>query len=104
MERQPEVERKLEKLADVNNQQDIKLAKLDGQLAHMTTLVEHLVRNHDKLVEISAVNSESLQTHIRRTNLLQSRQNKIMVLLSVAVGASLTMLGPKALGLLGFLI
>lgn len=57
-----------------------------------------------KLGTIAEVNSESLQTHIKRTDILQSRQFKIIVGLAIGMGFIAASQGPAILRFLGILL
>ena len=95
---------RLTKLTEINNEQNIKLAKLEVYSDSMNSIVERLAENHDELVKISAANSESLKHHIKRTDILQSRQYKLIVGVACIVGIVSATMGPKLLGLLGILL
>jgi len=99
-----DVNNRLDKLNEINTEQSIKLAILEAKSIEMNKLIEHLVDNHDELVKISAVNSESLQHHIKRTDALQNRQSKVLILLVLLLGMGITQFGPKILSLLGLLL
>lgn len=90
-----QLETKLDKLAEINNDQNVKLASLEAS----STIIKDSVAKHDdllkKLVEISAINTESLKYHIMRTDILQDRQQKMIIVVAVILGMSLVEFGPE---------
>jgi hypothetical protein len=79
------------------------------QEVHVITKQQaELLKKHDStldtLVSQGAVNSTSLEHHIKRTDILQSRQYKIIMLCSIGLGAALVTWGPEAMRFLGFLL
>jgi hypothetical protein len=95
---------RLTKLTEINNEQNIKLARLEVHSERLSQIVERLAENHDELVKISSANSESLKHHVKRTDILQNRQYKIIMALSCVIGIVTATMGPKLLGLLGILL
>jgi hypothetical protein len=67
-----------------------------------------LLRKHgdilEKLVDISAKNSLNLEHHIKRTDILQARQTKIITLITLTLGMALAYFGPTVLRFVGLLI
>ena len=58
----------------------------------------------EALVKQGATNTEQLKIHIERTNILQSRQFKILILIAIGLGAAAVKVGPSAFKFLGFIL
>ncbi len=53
---------------------------------------------------IHSVNSKNLETHIKRTNKIESKQQKIIYLIMIGAGAVAVYFGPAILRIVGILI
>ena len=91
-------------LSKINAEQSATLAEVKTGLKHNGELLKKHDEVMDKLVQIVTTNTEDLKYHIKRTDILQSRQYKIIILLAVAMGVALSIFGPSVLKFLGLLL
>ena len=99
-----DVKKTLEKISDITYEQRNILVEVKSNTEHNTELLSKHDKNLDQLIKQGAENTVNLRHHIERTDILQSRQYKVIVLLALAVGAGLIEFGPKLFKILGIFL
>ena len=105
------IEEKIDGLTKMNYEQSERLARMEVSIIG----AEKTRTKHDKmltkLVEVSISNTEELKSntddlkyHIMRTDILQGRQNKIILAAAILVGAVSVVFGPTVIRIFGIFI
>ena len=73
--------------------------------------LDKIIEKIDKIIENQAVtnvyveqNTKDLSEHIRRTNILEGKMQKIIYLLILGAGIGMALYGPEALKLIGIIL
>ena len=82
---------------------DAKLDKIDSKLDQVIEVNYKQDITLEKLNVLREVDSVNLETHIKRTDLLQKGQNKLYILIYLAIGGAAVYFGPTVLRFLALL-
>jgi hypothetical protein len=94
----------LQRLTDMAHEQREISIEMRTITAQQTEMLKKHDRVMDNLVKQGAVNTANLETHIKRTDILQSRQHKLLIMAALAMGASAIEFGPSLLRFFGLLL
>lgn len=86
----------LKEIKDISNEQNVALRGIQVTAEQHSELLHKHDKMLDTLVGQGADNTANLKYHIKRTDILQSRQHKIIMLCSVGLGAAGVYFGPIA--------